>query len=334
MKDYIYHLEKYHGRNSRHECPNCHDKHSFAYYMDEQGNIIDKTVGRCNHESGCGYHYTPKEYFHDNPEERKERMAYRSSIKPRPIPPTDYVPTEYLLKSFSFDSYFCEFLCGAFDAETIKMAWKDYGMGATKDRGTIFWQIDIQGKIRTGKIIRYNSETGHRIKDFGINWIHSVMKKQNLLPATFNLSQCLFGEHLLKKYPDKDIALVEAEKTAVICSVAIPEYNWLATGGKSQLSIDKMKVLRGKKVVAFPDVDGYEEWQGKAKDLTSIGIDIVVSNYLQQVATDEQRAKKIDIADLILEQHKSRKQILVDKMIAENPAVGLLIDKFNLEIIE
>ncbi len=334
MKDYIYHLEKYHGRNSRHECPNCHDKHSFAYYMDEQGNIIDKTVGRCNHESGCGYHYTPKEYFHDNPEERKERMTYRPLIKPRTIPPTDYVPTEYLLKSFSFDSNLCEFLCGAFDAETIKRAWKDYGIGATKDKATIFWQIDINGKIRTGKIIKYNAETGHRIKELGANWIHAVMKKQGLLPTTFNLSQCLFGEHLLTKYPSKDIALVEAEKTAVICSMAIPEYNWLATGGKGQLSVEKMKVLRGRKVVAFPDIDGFEEWKNRAKDLSLAGIDMVVSNYLQQVATDEQKAKKIDIADLILEQHKSSKQILVDKMIAENPAVGLLIDKFNLEIIE
>ncbi len=334
MKDYIYHLEKYHGRSSRHECPNCHDKHSFAYYMDEQGNVIDNMVGRCNHESGCGYHYTPKDYFHDNPEERKERTAYRPPIKPRPIPPTDYIPKEYLLKSLSFDSCLCEFLCGVFDIDAIKRAWADYGIGATKDRSTIFWQIDIQGRIRTGKIIKYNSETGHRIKDFGINWVHSLMKRQGLLPSSFNLSQCLFGEHLLTKYPTKDVALVEAEKTAVICSMAIPEYNWLATGGKSQLSIDKMKVLRGRKVVAFPDVDGFEEWRCKAKELSRMGIDVVVSDYLQQMATDEQRTKKIDIADLILEQHKSSSRLLLDKMIAENPAVGLLLDKFNLEIVE
>ena len=50
MENYKYHLEKYHGVGSRHECPQCHDKHSFAYYVDDNGNIIDKTVGRCNHE--------------------------------------------------------------------------------------------------------------------------------------------------------------------------------------------------------------------------------------------------------------------------------------------
>jgi len=335
MKEYKqYQLEKYHGRGSRYQCPKCGDKHSFTYYVDEQGNIIDKTVGRCNHESGCGYHYTPKEYFHDNPEERKERTAYRQPIRPEPIPSTDYVPKENLLKSLSFDSCFCEFLCGIFDLDTIKRAWEDYGIGATKDHGTIFWQIDVQGRIRTGKIIKYSPETGHRIKDLGINWVHSLMKRQGLLPSSFNLSQCLFGEHLLKMYPTKDVALVEAEKTAVICSMAIPEYNWLATGGKSQLSVAKMKVLRGRKVVAFPDVDGYEEWQNRVKDLSLAGIDIVVSDYLQQAATDEQRAKKIDIADLILEQQQSSTKLLLDSMIAENPAVGLLIQKFNLEIVE
>ena len=138
----------------------------------------------------------------------------------------------------------------------------------------------------------------------------------------------------MKKYPDKDIALVEAEKTAVICSMAIPEYNWLATGGKSQLFVEKMKVLRGRKVVAFPDIGGFEKWKNRAKDLSLAGIDMVVSNYLQQMATDEQRAKKIDFADLILEQHISGRQILLDKMIAENPAVGLLLDKFDLEIVD
>ena len=86
--------------------------------------------------------------------------------------------------------------------------------------------------------------------------------------------------------------------------------------------------------MAFPDIDGYEEWKDRAKDLTAIGIDIVVSDYPNRVATEEQRTNKIDIADLILDQRKSSGQILLDKMIAENPAVGLLLDKFDLEIVD
>ena len=56
--------------------------------------------------------------------------------------------------------------------------------------------------------MKYDPNTGHRIKDGGgINWIHSIMKRQGLLPEDFNLVQCLFGEHLLRMYPDKVVAL-------------------------------------------------------------------------------------------------------------------------------
>ena len=41
---------------------------SFTYYVDESGTPLHPSVGRCNHESSCGYHYTPKEYFHDHHE--------------------------------------------------------------------------------------------------------------------------------------------------------------------------------------------------------------------------------------------------------------------------
>ena len=62
-----YSLQRYKGTATRHTCPNCGDRHSFAYYVDEQNIPLHPTVGRCNHESGCGYHYTPKQYFRNIP---------------------------------------------------------------------------------------------------------------------------------------------------------------------------------------------------------------------------------------------------------------------------
>ncbi len=55
-----YSLQKYKGTATRHTCPNCGDRHSFAYYVDDSGVPLHPSVGRCNHESSCGYHYTPK----------------------------------------------------------------------------------------------------------------------------------------------------------------------------------------------------------------------------------------------------------------------------------
>ena len=110
--------------------------------------------------------------------------------------------------------------------------------------------------------MKYDPETGHRIKDpdtlSHITWVHSLMHQAGQLPASWNLTQCLFGEHLLKEHPEKPVALVESEKTAVICAGIMPKYVWLATGGKSCVN-DRLLVLSGHKVVAFPDVDGYQE---------------------------------------------------------------------------
>lgn len=236
-------LEKYTGKSSRHKCPKCGDPHSFAYYLDgNTGEVIDKAVGRCNHESGCGYHYTPKQFFIDNPVEKDrftdpvKQKTFRNPIQESQRE-TGYIPFSYVEKSVSYNSSFIYFLCGLFDrytleSPTIEKMMQDYALGATKGGSVIYWQIDIKGKVRTGKVMKYDPNTGHRIKDGGgINWIHSIMKRQGLLPEDFNLVQCLFGEHLLRMYPDKVVALVESEKSALIASGVYPEYIWLATGG-------------------------------------------------------------------------------------------------------
>lgn len=345
-------LEKYSGKASRHKCPKCNDPHSFAYYLDgNTGQVIDKTVGRCNHESGCGYHYTPKQFFIDNPVE-KERFTVSIQQKPmqQPQREANYIPFRYVEKSVSYNSTFVYFLCGLFDrfsleSPTIERLMQDYAIGATKDGSIIYWQIDTKGKVRTGKVMKYDPDTGHRIKNGGgINWIHSIMKRQSLLPEDYNLAQCLFGEHLLRMYPTKVVALVESEKSALIASGVYPEYIWLATGGKSQLSIDKLKVLKGRTVIMFPDVDGFEYWSNKAKEVEAIGCKVVVSNLLEKNATDEDRANKIDLADWLIRylsentvtevrNELSEAEKTLQTMIEANPALQLLIDTFDLKLI-
>ena len=82
--------------------------------------------------------------------------------------------------------------------------------------------------------MQYNPSTGHRIKDPNkpgrINWLHSILKRRKQLhPPDWQLTQCLFGEHLLLQHQDKTVALVESEKTAIICAALMPQYLWLAT---------------------------------------------------------------------------------------------------------
>ena len=66
---YRFILEKYRGLSTRYTCPRCGRKHTFTRYIDTENNnnYISDNVGKCNRLDKCGYHYTPREYFTDNP---------------------------------------------------------------------------------------------------------------------------------------------------------------------------------------------------------------------------------------------------------------------------
>lgn len=229
------------------------------------------------------------------------KIEHRPYVK-KAVPP-DTIPLEYVERSVrpDMDSSLTGFLRKTITSEMLDRVIVEYSLGVTKDRSTIFFQIDASGKCRTGKIMKYNPETGHRIKDDSvpsrITWVHSVLKSRGLLIPSWTLAQCLFGEHLLSKYPEKRVALVESEKTAIICAALMPQYVWLATGGKTQLG-DKLKVLKGRDVIAFPDMDGYDEWKTKLSLVTELSVK--VSDYLERTASAADRGAHVDIADLLL----------------------------------
>ncbi len=313
---HTYSLQPYEGPGSRFTCPACGGKRCFTRYVNENGNWLDEAVGRCNHESRCGYHYTPRQFFEDHPSARPDwkenffRIPQRSV--PHPVKKRLWTLSADIVRNSvhpTLDSDFTLFLKNLIGGEKTCEAVSAYCLGVTKNRDVIFYQLDKEGRCRTGKIMKYDRKTGHRIKDEKvggkITWVHAVLRQSAdpllRLPDGWELTQCLFGEHLLKQYPFKPVALVESEKTAVICSAFWQEYIWLATGGKSQLN-DRLQVLRGRKVVAFPDVDGYLEWKEKLSRVR--GLDIVVSDVLEKNATFEDRANHVDIADLLIRQHR------------------------------
>ena len=176
----------------------------------------------------------------------------------------------------------------------------------------------------------YDSSTGHRIKEphSYIGWAHSELKLTN-----FHLRQCLFGEHLLNTSGTAPVMLVESEKTAVIMSHFIPDYIWLATGGKNGcFNSEAMQVLRGRDVTLVPDLGAAVRWKEKARMLSGIAKSVTVSDMLEQIATEEQRKQGLDIADFFL--FSPTKRQMLHLMIEKNPAVQLLIDEFGLELIE
>lgn len=281
----------------------------------------------------------------------KEDDGRRTQVKPiqhketKPLQ-TDYIPKEDVIKSLSYNSDFVHYLCRLFDEEQIIRVTGDYALGATKNKGVIFWQIDTKGKVRTGKVMKYDNATGHRIHDNGVNWIHSVlMRNKGKRSADYNLRQCLFGEHLLRKYPNKRVAVVEAEKTAVICSAVYPAYVWVAAGGVGNMQAERLQVLSGRDVVLFPDTDTtggtFSKWNDKAKELQAVCNSVIASDILEREATEEEKAAKIDIADCMVvdmeQQRQTRELLNPERLLAameeKNPAIKLLADTLGLEVV-
>jgi hypothetical protein len=232
MNSYRYRFETYKGSSTRYRCPKCKQK-SFVRYLDVQtGEHISPKVGRCNRESKCGYHYSPKQYFADN--------DYRLPIKTQHVIPNgvrtvsspsyvipslsrnllnsgstlseemsrsarhdekspSYIPIQAFsssLRNYS-DNHFVQYLHTLFNADTVSNLIKTYHIGTSKHwkGATVFWQVDKEGSIRTGKVMHYNPVTGKRVKQpySHITWAHKLLNKPD-----FNLKQCLFGEHLLR----------------------------------------------------------------------------------------------------------------------------------------
>ena len=300
-----YILEPYKGMNTRYRCPTCQQRDkTFSLYIDtETGKHIHPTVGRCNRESNCGHHYTPKQYFQDNniSFDSFQRKAY----KPRPVTPqpkpVSFIPVEVFKASLNptaFETnHFVKYLIDLFGVEIASQLVSRYFIATSKhwNGATVFWQIDTHGKIRTGKIMLYSPTTGKRVKnlELPVYWVHKALKQPE-----FGLKQCLFGEHLLID-KTKPVAIVESEKTAVIASVYLPQFIWVAVGSLTNLNAEKCSILKGRTVTLFPDLNGFEKWSSKAKELSHLA-SFQVSDLLERKATEEERKQGFDLADYLV----------------------------------
>ena len=132
--------------------------------------------------------------------------------------------------------------------------------------------------------------------------------------------QCLFGQHLLHDAaPETPVAIVESEKSALIMSMAMPDYLWMACGSLNNFNEHFLKPLRGRMIVGFPDVDIKRDkstgesvscalWRETAKQLRLQGWRIIIDDYLEKNVNASQRIDKIDVADIALD--KAMKQQL------------------------
>lgn len=312
--DYRYQLDESRPRVKL-SCPQCGRAKKLVRYIDTWNVMtFPSYVGRCDRQFKCGYHYTPRDYFHDNPLLRETNCQAEQSVKPKSvIRQPSFIDSRLMEESMTGieQTPLFSFLSKRFGEAEIIRLFRLYNVGASKLLGvsTIFWQVDINGSVRTGKIMRYSSD-GHRVKKDGtanFQWMHRLIAQSD-----FNLVQCFFGEHLLKVMPNAKVMIVESEKSAIIASHFYPHYVWLASGGSSGcLNTVASQVLRGREVWLVPDLDAEEYWRAKLPMLRRITPTVGLSKCIFRLATAEQRAAKLDIADFLLESIKPEEPIVV-----------------------
>jgi hypothetical protein len=304
-----YKLEPYKSMKNKYYCPKCNKK-DFTRYIDittnEQVNI---DVGMCNNWINCNYHFTPKQYFKNN--HITPKPSSFKAIKTKPKVETSFINSTFLDKSIKnkATNFFIDYLASIWDYEIAYFLAEKYKIGSSSKYwkgSTVFWQEDINGNIRTGKIMLYDPINGKRIKKpyNHINWIHCALKASN-----FNLEQCFFGEHLLNDEIDKPVAIVESEKTAIMLSIFIPDFIWLACGSLNNLNQKKTEVLKGRSVVLFPDLGCYNKWNDKIPYLTKLAT-FRTSTLLEEKASAFEKSKGYDLLDFVLMDNDNYQELI------------------------
>lgn len=211
----------------------------------------------------------------------------------------------------SAKSCFCRAVvqCGILTHRQMVHAALRYRLGRSKNDAVIYWQIGQLGNVYDGKLMWYGPDC-HRLKNRNATWVSFLMKKHCGLPQdAFQSTHVFFGTHLLRVVGGT-VCLVEAEKSAIILSELYPQYIWLAAGGLFELQLQKFYALMRFKVILIPDTDpdgkAYALWYETAQKVSRSFLwprhnPIHVSDFLERHATPDQKRRKIDLVDYILE---------------------------------
>jgi hypothetical protein len=299
-------------------CPQCGHR-EFKPYVDTQNNDqpLDPSCGRCNREIKCAYHLTPSEFFRQNPGKRPGLNNLAAALNAclarlKPIRTASTLPTPWVTSSQRANAnrdLLFQWLIQQFGLNIATTLCALYSVGHTPMFGgaTIYWLVDHQLRVRSGKIMAYDAN-GHRRRTLNapaVTFVHTLRPSTlrfalNLplaaangvsasaapmaeIPEDYNYIQCFFGSKLLQASPDATILLVESEKTALYLAGLLLQSNSLktrylpiATGGCAGLNISldrlddpdyRFAPLYNRRIILLPDVDATDKWHSYLHNL-------------------------------------------------------------------
>lgn len=230
------------------------------------------------------------------------------------------------------DSALAQWLLRYFSPIDVETVMRRYLIGASNHYpgAVVLPYVGADGICIDAKIMAYDPMTGRRKtaaplyvrqdgtpahQTFALAVMLSQWIKQGKYPAGTDTSDIrrpwrAFGSHLLALYPDAPVAVVESEKSALICSMAWPDYVWLAVGGKSYLTAERLSDCRGRKIVLYPDRYSYADvtkcgnvikgWITLGRELADRGYNVSVAQWADAYPPRPDGTGEDDIADIIL----------------------------------
>lgn len=319
---YRYSLDK---SSKKFHCPNCHKKSFVKYYDNEQNNYLDDNFGRCDRETNCKYHLAPKQICTISTTAAPTIKIKASTLPNRLL--------EQCKKNFEHN-HFIQFLRMHFSDEEIDQVIEKYFIGSSNHwkGATVFWQINDHNEVRAGKVMLYDPTSGSRIKKPfpHITWVHKILKIE-----AYNLKQCLFGLHL--KNSCKTIAILESEKSALMMSLLLPKYCWMATGSKANLKRELLLPIKKSNIVVYPDKSEFEDWNKITVALQKEGFRIRCSRFIENLdvpvgtdLVDLYLKVRINNTTLLPPTKLSIMEIEVHRLAKINPEIVNLIRTFDL----
>ncbi len=270
---------------------------------------------------------------------------------------------ERTLKNYEYNAFIQNLLSNVsfpFDGSDIEQIISLYYLGTIKDgyysNAITFPFIDQFLNVQAIQLKQFDKE--NRTKKTG--FIHSMVKshlkrEKKPIPRWLeeysnndNFVGCLFGEHLLSRYPNNPIALVEAPKTAIYGTLyfGLPDnhenFLWLAVYSLKSLKCEKCKALTNRDVILFPDasVDGeaFKLWSKRAEELNDYipSSNFEVSNLLEKYATDEEKKNGADLADYLIfrdwKNYRNDQSVPIEQAQEIEPISSFFLTKdFNID---
>ncbi|MBN2777767.1 MAG: hypothetical protein JXR36_08995 [Bacteroidales bacterium] len=225
-----------------------------------------------------------------------------------------------------------------FGAEGVKRVTELYKLGCFQDSyggessAIVFPYLHTDTHCCTGKLMWFDEDL-HRIKEgkkqyprflHNLNYtddrgrgydFNNYDDAGEIVP--FKLKMSLFGHNQIINEKHKTICLVESEKTAVIMSIVLPEFIWVASGGKTLIQDYKFLFFTGRKCLVFPDLSADDNvwlyWSEKLmKYSRKYGYEFeIVDYYGEFLKYDSELIRfckcegKFDVADFVLEFNKN-----------------------------